>query len=91
MTNLMLASVTNKGQVTLPKTIRVVLGLKAGPDIVAFHVERSGKVEIVPVEVTAKSASPYSEREWEKIEGLANQRGKKFKSAKTAKKHIQGL
>ena len=91
MSHLMVSPVTNKGQVTLPKTVRDVLGLKAGPDMVAFRVERNGKVEIVPVEIREKKASPYNEDEWAKIGRLSAQRGKSFASAKAAKKHLKGL
>jgi AbrB family looped-hinge helix DNA binding protein len=91
MSNLVVAPVTNKGQVTLPKSVRTILGLKAGPDMVAFRVERNGKVEIVPIEIKEKKTSPYSEEEWAKIEGLANHRGKSFNSAKAAKKYLKEL
>ena len=91
MPQLMLSPVTNKGQVTLPKTVRNVLGLKSGPDMVAFRVERNGKVEIVSVEIKERKASPYTEKEWSKIGRLSGQRGKSFASAKAAKMHLKGL
>ncbi len=87
----MVSPVTNKGQVTLPKTVRDVLGLKSGPDMVAFRVERNGKVAIVPVEIKEKKASPYNEEEWAKIERLSTRHGKSFASAKAAKKHLKSL
>jgi len=87
----MVSPVTNKGQVTLPKTIRHVLGLKSGPDMVAFRVESNGKVEIVPIEIKEKKTSPYTEEEWAKIERFSAQRGKSFASAKAAKKHLKSL
>jgi len=40
-------------------------------------------------EVTAKS--PYTPVEWAKIEKLASAKGKIYKSAKEAKKHIESL
>ena len=46
--------------------------------MVAFRVERNGKVEIVPVEIREKKASPYNEEEWAKIERLSAQRGVVF-------------
>lgn len=91
MSNLMVAPVSSKGQVTLPKSVRILLGLRTGSDMVAFRVERSGRVEIVPVEITAKKASPYSEEDWAKLERLADRRGKLFSSAKAAKKHLESL
>ena len=91
MSHLMVSPVTNKGQVTLPKAVRDILGLKPGPDMVAFRVERNGKVEIVSVEIREKKVSPYTEEEWSKIGKLSGQRGKSFASAKAAKKHLKSL
>jgi hypothetical protein len=59
--------------------------------MVAFRVERNGKVEIVPIEIKEKKASPYSEAEWTKIERFSAQHGKSFSSAKAAKKHLKSL
>ena len=91
MPHLMVSPVTNKGQVTLPKTIRAALGLKPGSNMVAFRVERDGTVEIVPVEIKEKKATPYTEQEWAKLEGAAAKRGKTFPSARTAKKFLQTI
>lgn len=89
MSDLLVAPVTKKGQVTLPKTVRTMLRLKSGPDMVAFRVERNGKVEIVPIEIKEKKTSPYTAKEWTKIEGLANQKGKSFSSVKAARRHLK--
>ena len=43
-----LATLTNKGQVTIPKTVRDSLGLHAG-DKLEFVVAKSGKAYIKPV------------------------------------------
>ncbi len=91
MPELMVAPVTKKGQVTLPKSVRTILRLKSGPDMVAFRVERNGKVEIVPIEIKEKKTSPYTDKEWNKIEGLANQKGKSFSSAEAARRHLKNL
>lgn len=91
MSDLLVAPVTKKGQVTLPKTVRTILRLKSGPDMVAFRVERNGKVEIVPIEIKEKKTSPYTAEEWTKIEGLANKKGKSFNSAEAARRHLKNL
>ena len=91
MPELMVAPVTKKGQVPLPKPVRNILRLKSGPDMVAFRVERNGKVEIVPVEIKEKKTSPYTAKEWSKIEHLAGQRGKSFSSAEAARRHLKSL
>lgn len=91
MSDLLVAPVTKKGQVTLPKTVRTILRLKSGPDMVAFRVERNGKVEIVPIEIKEKKTSAYTAEEWAKINGLANQKGKSFNSAKAARLYLKSL
>ena len=91
MSNLLVAPITKKGQVTLPKVIRTVLHLNKGPDMVAFHIEKNGKVRIVGVEVKEKKTSPYTAAEWDKIEKLANQKGKSLHSAKAAKEYLKKL
>lgn len=91
MSNLLVAPVTTKGQVTLPKAVRSVLCLNKGPDMVAFHIERNGKVRIVGVEVQEKKTSPYTSKEWEKIGKLSNQKGKSFHSVAAAKDYLKKL
>ncbi|MBI2069008.1 MAG: type II toxin-antitoxin system PrlF family antitoxin [Elusimicrobia bacterium] len=91
MSNLLVAPITKKGQVTLPKAIRTVLRLNKGPDMVAFHIEKNGKVRIVGVEVKEKKTSPYTASEWAKIEKLTAQKGKSFQSAKAAREHLKNL
>lgn len=91
MPDLLVAPVTKKGQVTLPKPVRTILRLKSGPDMIAFRVERNGKVEIVPIEIKEKKISPYTAKEWARIEHLANQKGKSFSSAEAARRHLKSL
>lgn len=91
MAAILVSPVSQKGQVTLPKTVRSTLKIKSGSDYVAFRIERNGKVEIVPVEIKEKRVSPYTETEWVKIEKLANRKGKSFRSAEAAKKYLKKL
>ena len=86
--NVLTAPLTEKGQVTIPKSIRMLLKLE-GQNIVGFRVAH-GKVEIVSIEVKAAS-NPFTEEEWKKIERLAHQRGKVFKSAEKAKEYARSL
>lgn len=88
--NLIVAPVSSKGQVTLPKSVRSLLRLKPG-EMVAFRIERSGRVEIVPVEVKEKKADPFTAEEWSKIDRLARQRGKTFDSPQAAKRFLKRL
>lgn len=48
----MLATLTNKGQVTLPKEIRERLGLTAGSRL-DFSIDENGELHIRPVVTTA--------------------------------------
>jgi len=54
----------------------------------AFGLSKEGVV-LLPCKVTAES--PYTASEWAKIEELASAKGKIYKSAKRAKKHIGAL
>lgn len=87
MTVIETAKVTSKGQVTIPNRIREILHVSTGTCI-AFGVSKEGVV-LLPCKVTVES--PYTSSEWAKIEKLASAKGKIYKSAKKAKKHIEAL
>lgn len=87
MTVIETAKVTSKGQVTIPNRIRKLLHVSTGASI-AFGVSKEGVV-LLPCKITAES--PYTAYEWAKIERLASLKGKAYKSAKRAKKHIEAL
>lgn len=87
MTIIETAKITSKGQVTIPNRIRKLLHLKDGSSV-AFGVNKNGVV-LMPCEIKAKS--PYSAKEWEKIEKLAAEKGKTFSTTDSAKDHLAGL
>lgn len=87
MTMIETAKVTSKGQVTIPNRIRKLLHISSGSSV-AFGLSRKG-VLLLPCKVTMES--PYTATEWAKIEKLASAKGKVYKSAKRAKKHIEAL
>ena len=87
MTIIETAKVTSKGQVTIPNRIREILHVSTGACI-AFGVSKEGVI-LLPCKVTAES--PYTPTEWAKIEKLASAKGKIYKSAKKAKRHIASL
>lgn len=87
MTVIETAKITSKGQITIPNRIRKLLHVSAGASL-AFGLSKEGVV-LLPCKVTV--GSPYTSREWEKIERLASAKGKVYKSAKRAKKHIEAL
>ena len=87
MTIIETAKVTSKGQVTIPSRVREILHVSAGTSL-AFGLSRKGVI-LLPCKITAES--PYTPSEWVKIEKLASAKGKVFRNAKKAKKHIAAL
>ena len=81
------AKVTSKGQITIPSSIREILNLEPGSTVM-FKVTDKGII-LSPCEI--KEKSPYTEEEWKKIEKLVAEKGKVYKSAEEAKKHIKSL
>lgn len=81
------AKVTSKGQVTIPSTIRNILMLEPGSTVM-FKVTDKG-VLLSPCEIIEKPA--YTAKEWKKIEKLVAEKGKVYKTAGAAKKHIKSL
>jgi len=82
-----IATMTSKGQVTVPAPIRDIFNLKKGSPVV-FKVTPSG-VYFLPCEITERAA--YTQEEWGKIERMVAERGKIYESAKGARKHIKRL
>ncbi len=88
MTIIETAKITTKGQVTIPNRIRKILHLEEGSSV-AFGLTKEGVV-LMPCTMTAQS--PYSAKEWAKIEKLASERGGKvYTSVEAAKKHLKAL
>ena len=87
MTVIETAKITSKGQVTIPNRIRKLLNVQVGSSI-AFGLSKQGVI-LWPCKVITES--PYTPAEWAKIEKLAYTKGKIYKSAKRAKKHIEAL
>lgn len=87
MTITEIAKITTKGQITIPNRIRKLLHLKEGSSV-GFGVTKDGVV-LVPCKVTAKS--PYTAKEWAKIEKLADKKGKRFLGSETAKDYLKNL
>ena len=87
MTIIHTAKITSKGQVTIPNRVRKILNLKEGSSI-AFGLSKEGVI-LMPCRVTVES--PYTTREWRKIEKIASSKGPIYKTGKEAKKHIEAL
>ena len=87
MTVIETAKMTSKGQITIPNRIRKILHLAEGASI-AFGLSKEGVV-LLPCKVSAES--PYTAKEWAKIEKLASVKGQVTPSAKAAKKYLESL
>ena len=87
MTILETAKVTSKGQVTIPNRIRKILKLQEGTSV-GFAVTKDGVI-LLPCKIEVQS--PYTAKQWAKIEKLASAKGKVHASVADAVKHIQNL
>jgi bifunctional DNA-binding transcriptional regulator/antitoxin component of YhaV-PrlF toxin-antitoxin module len=81
-----LSHVTSKGQTTIPKAVRTMLGITEGSEI-AFKPASHGFM-MVRVTTSVREEKPYTPQEWQKIEKLASAKGKTFNSASAALKHL---
>ena len=81
------AKVTSKGQVTIPSSIREILNLEPGSTVI-FKVTEKG-VFLSPCEIIEKPA--YTTSEWKKIERMVAEKGKAYKTVRSARKHVKSL
>jgi len=70
-TTIITSPVGAKAQVTLPKSVREALHLKAQHDLIGFVIQ-GGRVALTRIE-PVPSTDPFTDREWKKIERLAAQ------------------
>jgi len=82
-----MATMTSKGQVTVPAPIREIFNLKKGSTVI-FKVTAKG-VFFMPCEIKEKDS--YSQEEWTKIERLVAERGRTYKTPRSARKHLKSL
>jgi AbrB family looped-hinge helix DNA binding protein len=82
-----IATITSKGQLTVPAPIRSILSLKKGSTVI-FKVTERG-IFFMPCEIKEKTA--YTREEWGKIERLVAERGASYKTAKRARNHLKSL
>lgn len=86
------ATLGPKGQITLPKEIRQMLGLEERGDLVGFAVdEKSRSVRLARMEVRPAEEG-YSEEEIGKLLRISKERGaKKFDSAEAFLRHLNKI
>jgi len=92
MTMLMTATLSSKAQLTLPKRIRELLGVRAKGDQVGFVVDEKTR-RIVMTKITLlPTEEPHTPEELHKLLRLAKAPGKKtFASAEAFLKHVRSL
>ena len=81
-----ISRMTSKGQTTIPKEVRAILGLKDGSEI-AFKPETGGFM-MVRITTTIKEDDPYTSTEWRKIKRLASKKGRAFKTGNALLKYL---
>ncbi|MDI6791388.1 MAG: AbrB/MazE/SpoVT family DNA-binding domain-containing protein [bacterium] len=74
-----MAAVSSKGQITIPREIRKRLHIKGKGDLVGFESAAEG-VMMKRLVVTPEEED-FTAEEWEKLEKLANQKGKSYTNA----------
>ncbi|MBU0699907.1 AbrB/MazE/SpoVT family DNA-binding domain-containing protein [bacterium] len=75
-----IATLSSKGQVTIPDKVREALYVRQKGNKVGFELVEGG-VLMKPL-VIAEQEKDFSENEWDKLEKLANQNGELYTNAK---------
>lgn len=86
------ATLGPKGQITLPKEVRVIIGALEKGGLIGFMLdEKSGSVRLAKMEVSPAEES-YTGEELRKLLKIAHQKsGKSFTSAKDFLQHLDSL
>lgn len=88
MTVIGYSKITSKGQITLPRNIRWLLKVDKGQSV-AFGLSRNGVI-VSRCKMDIEK-SPFSKKEWQKVEKLASAKGKVYHNPDEAKRHIASL
>jgi AbrB family looped-hinge helix DNA binding protein len=88
-----LTKLTNGGQVTLPKEIRVKTNMEPG-DFVEVRLDEEGRIVLIPKKLVDASQTYFWTEGWQKGERKADEdikagRVKRFKSAADAVKYLE--
>jgi len=82
-----MAIISSRGQITIPQDVREIMHIRRG-SVVGFEPTRRG---ILMVAMKVQPQNYYTEEEWLKIEKLSKAKGRTYKTAEKAKKHIADL
>jgi AbrB family looped-hinge helix DNA binding protein len=86
-TETIITTISSKGQVTIPVKIRKLLHITSAGDLVGFVPSKNG-VFIKHLEIKEED---FTQEEWDKLEKLANKRGKTYKDARAFLKELKNL
>ena len=86
MAKRLVATLSSKGQITLPQPVRELLRLGAG-DYIRFKPVSGG---VLVTKITLDTEE-FSEEEWRVLGRLANQRGRRYKTAKGFLRDLERL
>ena len=86
MAKRLVAALSSKGQVTLPKPVRELLRLESG-DYLRFKPVVGG-VLVTKIKLDAEE---FTEEEWRALGRLADQRGRRYKTAKAFLRDLERL
>lgn len=85
-----MSTLTSKGQVTLPKSLRDKLGLGPGAEV-SFSVNAQGEVVVKPVAKTRRKSAQQAASEYRKVlESLRGTADKRFASTDEYMQFIRG-
>jgi len=80
-------TISSKGQVTIPVKIRKILHITSAGDLVGFVPSKNG-VLLRHLEIREED---FTREEWDKLEKLAQKRGKVYKDAKAFLRTLKSL
>jgi AbrB family looped-hinge helix DNA binding protein len=87
MQETIITTLSTKGQVTIPAQIRKILHVSNAGDLISFTPMENG-VLIKHVEIKEEN---FTEDEYDKLEKIANKKGKAYKNAKFFLKALKKL
>ena len=92
MRTMIMATLSSKAQITLPKRIRELLGLREKGERVGFVVDEKTRRIVLTKMTLVPAEESYTEEELRKLLKLAKTPGKKtFASAEAFLKHVRSL
>lgn len=92
MESILTSTVGPKGQLTLPKVVRELLGIRQPGELVGFMVDKKArKVSLAKLKVVPDTGEDFTNEEYRKLLDLPRKKGgKAFASMKVLIKNLEG-